>query len=1074
MKSKQKPDIRPIKKQLSKIIQVIEKPQVSSNVEHDSLNVIPRYIPNSNTNDAIERFNEGLRRGGSAISITGPYGSGKSTFGVMLNQLIAPSNDVGFRQALKKIKKVYGDLVSDMEECRAVSGIQKTGMIRCVVTARQEPIASTILRAVINGVESYFGTNYNKSDFTHAITLRRLSRTNGIPDAGSIIDIITSLASVTPVLLMIDEFGKNIEYFADGGNDGDLFLLQELAEMSGRSRKIPLYMVTIQHMAFGEYVAGTLAGNMREWGKIQGRFEDVHFSNSLEHTRNVLRSSLKPTRKFMSTIMDWAKKQSYSTANDAGVNIDPDLIASCYPLHPLMVEALPELCSRYGQNERTLLSFVLGGMSGTVARFIDETQYGAELPTMGIDALYDYFISKSGTLRAGNTVSSRLVEIDTIIRDVQGLDGTRLATLKAIGVLNLIGRSGRLRASVGMLKCVVGLGAEQDLEYLESRSLITYRQHADEYRIWHGTDVNIAAKLDAWKKAKHDMPFHDIMKSAMSPEPVVAARHGIDTGNIRIFKCVFDAKDIDFENVDFKNYDGAVIYGSSDTRIPKSDKPIVVSQCDDTSSLADIAIEVFALRSVLNDDEVIKDHVAKSETGERLAATEANLTAEFGRVYGPHAVWKYRNNDRIKETAGTVSLAASEACSVWYDSTPVIRNEMINRNDLTSQGATARNRLLAAIVEKWGSNEKWFDNWSPERAIYDTIIRANDIHQKRKPSDKNKLDRPWNEAIKKLQGTNKAVGLEDIYKIWKDPPFGMKDGTMPILAVLIIMSKRDSIAIYEHGTYVPKISVGLVERMAKNPVHFRIKWFKKTASRKLLIYNTSKNLGLGENSEMLGIVGHVVSVVRNLPTYSRRTKTPDKKTLAVRSAVQNAMEPDTLLFESIPQALGLKPFGSKIPDSEITKFSDGLKRCIDNLYNALENVLAKSKARLFETTNTADRTGLAKIASEIMPHVTDHSMKVFLGAVSADIPDDAEWMKYVGLVLTDVPPADWNDEDVTMFNNKLDEISARFKRLISLKFSKVAKNLAGPSVMVLRIHPDGHEEYKVLPAGDKRAAKIFD
>ena len=1073
MKAKQKPDIKSRRKQLSKIINVIEKPQVSSNVEHDSLNVIPGYIPNSNTNEAIERFNDGLRHGGSAISITGPYGSGKSTFGVILNQLVAPNSDIGFKQALKKIKKVYGDLASDMEECRTVSGIKKTGMIRCVVTARQEPIAKTILRAVINGVESYFGTDYNKSDFTHAITLRRLSRINGIPDAGSIIDIITSLASVSPVLLMIDEFGKNIEYFADGGSDGDLFLLQELAEMSGRSRKIPLHMVTIQHMAFGEYVAGTLAGNMREWGKIQGRFEDVHFSNSLEHTRNVLRSSLKPAGGSMRHIMKWAKKQARSATNDAGVNIDTNLVASCYPLHPLMVEALPELCSRYGQNERTLLSFVLGGMSGTVARFIDETQYDAELPTMGIDALYDYFISKSGTLRAGSTVSSRLVEIDTIIRDVQGLDGTKLATLKAIGVLNLIGRSGRLRASVGMLRCVVERNTkqnvEQDIAYLESHSLITYRQHADEYRIWHGTDVNIAAKLDAWKKAKHDMPFQDIMKSAMSPEPVVAARHGIDTGNVRIFKCLFDAEDIDFET-----YDGAVIYGNSDTCIPKSDRPIVVSQCDDTSSLVDIAIEVFALRNVLNDDEVIKDHVAKTETGERLAATEANLTAEFGRVYGPHTVWKYKKNGMTKEITGTASSVSSEACSAWYHSTPIIRNEMINRNDLTSQGATARNRLLAAIVEKWGSNEKWFDNWSPERAVYDTVVRANDIHRKLKPSEKNKLDKPWNEAIKKLRTTHHAVELDDIYKIWKAPPFGMKDGTMPILAVLIIMSKRDSIAIYEHGTYVPKISAGLVERMAKNPVHFRIKWFKKTTSRKLLIHNTSKNLGLGENSEMLGIVGHVVSVVRNLPTYSRRTKTLDKKTLTVRSAVQNAMEPDTLLFESIPHALGLKPFGSNIPDSEIKKFSDGLKRCMDNLYNALENVLDKSRTRLFETTNTADRTGLAKIASEILPHVTDQSMKVFLGAISTDIPDDMEWMKYVGLVLTDVPPADWNDEDVAMFNNKLDEISARFKRLISLKFSKVAKNLAGPSVMVLRIHPDGREEYKVLPAGDKRAAKIFD
>ena len=1056
---------------LSRIVGVVEKSQASSNIEHDSLNVIPGYIPNSNASEAVERFNEGLRRGGSAISITGPYGSGKSTFGVILNHLVAPNDDVGFGQALKRIREAYDDMANEIEESRTAAGIHKTGMIRCVVTARPEPVATTILRAIINGVESYFGTDYDKSDFTHAITLRRLAKTANVPDAGSITDVIASLASVSPVLLMIDEFGKNIEYFADGKSDGDLFLLQELAEMSGASRKIPLHIITMQHMAFGEYVAGTLGGRMREWGKIQGRFEDVHFSNSLEHTRAVLVSSLRKSDGLMHRIMDWANSQSYSAVNDAGVNIDAELAASCYPLHPLVVEALPELCSRYGQNERTLLSFVSGSGPGTVSRFIDESVWndGTELPTMGIDALYDYFISDSGTARAGGAVSSRLVEIDTIIRDVQGLDGTRLATLKAIGMLNLIGRSGRLRASVGMLRCVVGSGVEQDISYLESRSLITYRQHADEYRIWHGTDVNIAAKLDAWRKVKYDMPFHDVMKSAMNPEPVVAARHGIETGTVRIFKCIFDAK-----NVDFENYDGVVVYGDSHTPILEYDKPVAVSRCGDTSSLRAAAVEVFALRNVMKDDDVANDHVARSETGERLAAAEAALMAEFGRVYGSNTEWAYKKHGKADQMHGTASSAASAACSAWYDSTPIIRNEMINRNDLTGQGATARNRLMAAIIEKWGSAEPWFGSWSPERAVYDTMIRENGIHQKSRPSTKSTLHKPWNEALKKLRGTGSAVELEDIYRAWKAPPFGMKNGTMPILALMMIMSKRDRIAVYEHGTYVPKPSAGLAERMAKNPNHFRIKWFKKTRSRKLLVSEASRNLRLDGNSGMLGIVGYVVNVVRALPAYSRRTKTLDKKTLAVRSAVQNAMEPDTLLFESIPKAMEMMPLGGSISDARIQSFSDGLKQSIDELHNALGNVLDESKARLFAATDTANRAGLARIASEILPHVSDHPMKVFLGAVSADIPDDMEWIKYVGLSLTDVPPADWSDEDVVMFGNKLDEISARFRRLAALKFSKVAKDLAGPSVMVLRIQPDGNEEYKVLPVDDKRVAEIFD
>ena len=72
--------------------------------------------------------------------------------------------------------------------------------------------------------------------------------------------------------------------------------------------------------------------------------------------------------------------------------------------------------------------------------------------------------------------------------------------------------------------------------------------------------------------------------------------------------------------------------GNGHTPILEYDKPVAVSRCGDTSSLRAAAVEVFALRNVMKDDDVANDHVARSETGERLAAAEAALMAEFGRV----------------------------------------------------------------------------------------------------------------------------------------------------------------------------------------------------------------------------------------------------------------------------------------------------------------------------------------------------------------------------------------------------------------------------------------------------------
>ena len=112
---------------------------------------------------------------------------------------------------------------------------------------------------------------------------------------------------------------------------------------------------------------------------------------------------------------------------------------------------------------------------------------------------------------------------------------------------------------------------------------------------------------------------------------------------------------------------------------------------------------------------------------------------------------------------------------------------MINHNDLTGQGTITRNRLITAIIEKWGSAEPWFDGWSPDHAVFDTMIRENEIHLELRPSIKSTLHKPWSETLKKLQGAGNAVKLEDIYRVWKTSPFGMKNGTMPILALMMIM-----------------------------------------------------------------------------------------------------------------------------------------------------------------------------------------------------------------------------------------------------------------------------------------------
>ena len=88
------------------------------------------------------------------------------------------------------------------------------------------------------------------------------------------------------LLLVIDELGKFLEYAAQDPVQGDVFVLQTLAEFAARSDQTPLFLLTILHQAFEQYASKAAKSQQEEWVKIQGRFEDIAF---VEPTEQVLR-----------------------------------------------------------------------------------------------------------------------------------------------------------------------------------------------------------------------------------------------------------------------------------------------------------------------------------------------------------------------------------------------------------------------------------------------------------------------------------------------------------------------------------------------------------------------------------------------------------------------------------------------------------------------------------------------------------------------------------------------------------------------------------------------------------------
>ena len=166
------------------------------------------------------------------------------------------------------------------------------GFITAIAVARREPVTETLARALIRGANRRWPDG--KPPRRVAARLKAL-RT---PTAASaeVLAALEALCGEGPVLLVIDEFGKTLEYLA-GGRDtdnahDDVFVLQEIAELGAGPSGLPLFTLTLQHLSFLDYAARSTSLQRREWAKVQGRFEDITFTPDLSNAVQLIRRSL--------------------------------------------------------------------------------------------------------------------------------------------------------------------------------------------------------------------------------------------------------------------------------------------------------------------------------------------------------------------------------------------------------------------------------------------------------------------------------------------------------------------------------------------------------------------------------------------------------------------------------------------------------------------------------------------------------------------------------------------------------------------------------------------------------------
>lgn len=1100
---------------LANAIEIKSRFSSSINLERDTAKgSLSGYIPTGRALDVVRRLAHGVADPslGRSISITGPHGGGKSSLAVFIDCLVSPRSSKEYKDAILLLREFDPELANYWIESVKNLTSSSAGFYKAVATANREPIIVSLLRALQRATEEKAGPNSALHGRINALDIE------GDIDPHTILSLVKELASVKPIIFVVDEFGKNLEAYVDSPAKGDPYILQALSELGQGSEALPIFIITLQHLSFDEYVQGTTVAQRREWAKIQGRFQDIPFIESALQSRRLVASVFTQKDSSIKTrYKRWleANKTLIDESGLGDIAKSPDTL-SAFPLDPLTLAVLPSLCSRYGQNERTLFSFLASKEKSSVASYMVEREFSktGELEFVGLDRVYDYFLESASTLLSTSTTASRWLEIETRIRDAQGLTVEEMKVLKSIGILNLISSGGALRATKSVLKLTLAdttlsfaqleKKANRILEKLEAKGLVVYRAFADEFRIWQGSDFDLRAAVEIARKSISQTPLHKLLNEISGLGPVVAARVSQDKGVLRVFSQVFAdlSKDTSLVTQVDEHIDGVVVFSTSaDSDLKKLNfelfkKPIVVLIPQDLELLHDIALEVTAIHQVLNQPtEQGLDWVARKELIERFVVVKQKLQEVTSTAWLSSSQWfcvapKFQRLDSAKG----LSSALSVVTDLVYSRTPRVSNEMIARRELTSQGAKARRTLLDSIRTFSNLEAFGITGFGPDRAIYEAIFRSTGLHAYTKSSGW-QIKRPtdplwaeiWDVINNSIDGaTQERVSISEIQNQLARAPFGLKDGVLPLLSFAVITSRRNDLAIYEHGSLILDLDDAVLERLAKNPFNFTLRnYAAKSKSRSIYLNEIVNAFGISNadtEDTFIQIVKALYREMYSLNPYAKNTKAAlSPESVQIRQAFLTALEPDRLLFEQIPQIIGVPPIypETKLTASEASSAAQSIAKYFRELKSAYPGLLEVIRKSIAEATSTNGELGsmrkqLQGQATNLEGRVLDKSLHSFVVAIQRDELSNQEWLENLAMVtLGGTPARSWNDEDINLFSVKIYEVSGALKRLQALLYDRLSKNETPfEAIRITLTHPDGSEEVDVVSITEQEKHQI--
>lgn len=1006
-------------KTLSEFVEIARQFQRSVRIDIDfgRPDALQGYICQATARTVLDNMaNQIAESSQRAFTWTGPFGGGKSSLAIVLASLV--SGDAALRS---EAKKRLGLTAAD--KLAKVFRATDAGWLVIPVVGSRTSAQAALAEGIATRTRANPSTKQNGRLVIETLVRLAASR----KDQG--------------VLVIIDELGKCLEAAAHNGDD--VHFLQELAEAASRAQG-KLVVVGILHQAFDAY-ANRLPKNVRdEWAKVQGRFIDIPLVSATDEVVELIGQAIllkedglvpKFVPALAHKVADAIKRRRPASPPSLG-----DALSRCWPLHPATASILGPVSKRaFGQNERSIFGFLA---SREPLGFIEYLQSASNLSGAGYSPsmYWDYLRANLEPAILASPDGHRWASaVDAVERaEAKGMP-QHVELTKTIALIDLFRNGSGIAADREVLStCFSGQSnteVDEALEFLARISVVIFKKHVDAWAIYDGSDFDVDAAFKAARQESSDIDFKRIA-SLCDLHPVVAKRLYHETGTMRWFEkniVRFDALSQHLTQQaathdavgefclilpDLTTGKRSIEAKLETLSANEIGRPMLLGLPQNSRQIVELAADLLALEKVLETrNELSGDNVAKRELDARAMTTQALLQEELRNAFH-QAVWFYRGKRMPLLDAYGLSSLASQICTGIFDKAPSLRNELVNRQAPSSNAVKARRDLLYRMLSNETLEGLGLSGYPPEAGLYVSLLKSTGLHRKTK-SGAWEFKGPtatgpgasiaplWVDTSEFIGKSSKDTSLAALYEAWGKPPYGVRLGVMPILAMAFVLAHRQRIAMFLDGVFTPELSEAAIDQWLQSPetVHFRFVGMEKSKQDMLGDFAThlSKGQARSVSAQPLDVARALVAIALDLPHWTKRTNSVPKDVQEVRQLLLRASDPHKLLFTDLPSILDLR----KENEIRVKVFS-----ILTTLEKAYEKMLRGVEAHLFSVLDHSGATVSLNSRADTVAGVTgEFQVDAFATRLKTYAGTTADIEGLISLAVSK-PSSQWVDHDV--------------------------------------------------------------